>query len=75
LYTHLRLAGTIVRLTLMAISITRSSHVQAYTDQALTPVRDDDEETLDLLTKTSGSRAAVAHLKKVAVLTGAGSTA
>jgi hypothetical protein len=75
LVTHLKVAGTIVRLTLMAISITRSAHVQAYTDQALTPVRDDDEETLDLLTKTSGSRAAVAHLKKVAVLTGASSTA
>ena len=35
-------------------------------DQALTPVRDDDEETLDLLTKTAGAKAAIAHLKKVA---------
>jgi hypothetical protein len=70
LVTHIKLAGTIVRLTLMAVMITRSSRGQAYTDQALTPVRDDDNETLDLLTKTSGSLAAVAHLKKVAVLTG-----
>jgi Radical SAM superfamily len=70
LLTHIKLAGTIVRLALMAMVITRSSHAQAYTDQALTPVRDDDDETLDLLTKTSGSRAAVAHLKKIAVLTG-----
>jgi len=33
-------------------------------DQALMPVHEDDE-TLDLLTKTSGGRAAVAHLKRV----------
>jgi hypothetical protein len=38
-------------------------------DQALTPVRDDDEETLDLLTKTEGGRAAVAHQKKIDGLT------
>jgi hypothetical protein len=38
-------------------------------DQALTPVRDDDEETLDLLTKTTGAKAAIAHLKRVDELT------
>jgi hypothetical protein len=38
-------------------------------DQALTPVGDDDDETLDLLTKTTGGRAAVAHIKKIAELT------
>ena len=37
-------------------------------DQALTPVGDDDDQ-LDLMTKTTGARAAVAHLKKVANLT------
>ncbi len=36
-----------------------------YMDQALTPVADDDEETLDLLTKTQGAKAAVAHQHKV----------
>ena len=30
---------------------------------------DDDEETLDLLTKTEGGRAAVAHQKKIDELT------
>jgi hypothetical protein len=39
-------------------------------DQALTPVRDDEDKTLDLLTKTAGAYAAVAHVKKVAELTG-----
>jgi hypothetical protein len=35
------------------------------------PVADDDDATLDLLTKTTGAVAAVAHIKKVAGLTGA----
>jgi hypothetical protein len=38
-------------------------------DQALTPVRDDDEETLDLLTKTQGAKAAIAHQHRVEELT------
>ena len=48
-------------------AIPRRAH---YMDQALTPVGDDEDETLDLLTKTTGARAAVAHVKKVAELTG-----
>jgi hypothetical protein len=40
-----------------------------YTDCALTPMQDDDELTLDLLTKTSGAKAAIDHLKKVHDLT------
>jgi hypothetical protein len=39
-------------------------------DQALTPISDDGDETLDLPTKTTGARAAVAHAKKIAELTG-----
>ena len=46
------------------IAIARDPHARAYTDLALTPVRDDDDMTLDLLTKTTGARAAVAHVKK-----------
>jgi hypothetical protein len=38
-------------------------------DQALSPVADDEAETFDLLTKTTGARAAVAHVRKVAELT------
>jgi hypothetical protein len=41
----------------------------AYTDQALTPVTDEEEETFDFLTKTAGAKEAIAHLKKVAALT------
>jgi hypothetical protein len=40
-------------------------------DLALTPVCDDDDTTLDLLTKTTGALAAVAHVNKVKELTGA----
>ena len=52
-------------------AITRDPDAPAYMDQALTPVGDDDDETLDLLTKTTGGARAVAHVKKVAELTGA----
>jgi hypothetical protein len=41
-------------------------------DQALTAVDDGDDATLDLLTKTTGASAAIAHVRKVAALTGAG---
>jgi hypothetical protein len=41
-----------------------------YKDTTLTPVSDDEETTLDLLTNTTGARTAVAHLKKIARLTG-----
>jgi hypothetical protein len=51
--------------------IANGAGASAYTDQALAAVNDDDDEMLDLLTKTSGARAAVAHVKKVAALTGA----
>jgi len=42
-----------------------------YTDQALTPVTDDETNTLDLFTHNDAARAAVAQRKKVAELTGA----
>ena len=62
---HALMAGTIGRLLLWKMAIARDAKAPAYMDQALTPVRDDEDVTLDLLTKTSGARAAVAHLKVV----------
>lgn len=41
----------------------------AYTDMALTPVLDDEDETFDYLTKTDGAKAAIEHFKKVDALT------
>ena len=68
---HLILTGAILRLLIWQTAISYSSGAHNYIDQALTPVSDDEDETLDLFTKTTGARAAVAHVKKIAELTGA----
>jgi radical SAM superfamily enzyme YgiQ (UPF0313 family) len=67
---HLILTGAIVRLLIWQTAIMYSPGARNYMDQALTPVSDDEDETLDLLTKTTGALAAVAHIKKIAELTG-----
>jgi hypothetical protein len=70
-YKHAVLAGMIVRLVALKMSIARDPRARAYIDAALTPVGDDNDATLDLMTKTTGAGAAVAHIRKVAELTGA----
>jgi hypothetical protein len=69
LYKHVILAGVIARLLALKISIACDPNARAYMDRALAPVGDDDDATLDLLTKTAGASAAVAHIRKVAELT------
>ena len=50
--------------------ILRDPDYRNYTDRALTPVQDDDDEMkLDLLTKTTGAKAAIDHQNKVKELT------
>jgi hypothetical protein len=72
LIKHVKLAGLILRLIAVQSRIARSPGARTYTDQALTPVGDDEEEEkLDLLTQTTGARDAIAHVKKIAHLTGA----
>ncbi len=72
LVKHARLAGMIARLVMVQARIARSPDARSYMDQALTPVGDDEEEEkLDLLTQTTGAHEAIAHLKKIAQLTGA----
>jgi hypothetical protein len=44
----------------------RDPAARTYKDTALTPVGDDEEMTLNLLTDTTGAPAAVMHLKKIA---------
>jgi hypothetical protein len=63
------LTGRIIRLAVTAMLIVRSSNARSYTDLALTPVHDGEDETLELLTRTAGAREAIAHVKKVAALT------
>ena len=69
LRTHAISAHMVMRLLLWKRAITRDPDARSYTDLALTPVRDDADVTLDLLTKTKGARAAVAHVNKVNKLT------
>jgi len=66
---HAILAGTIRQLLIMWLRIACDRNAPAYMDQALTPVSDDDDATLDLMTKTTGVRQALSHQKKVAELT------
>jgi len=61
--------GAIIAMVRLMRSIQRDPDARAYTDQALTPVHDDDDDTLDLMTKTGGARAAVAHIKRISELT------
>ena len=71
LYKHAILVGMIARLFVLKMSIARDPQARAYIDPALTPVDVDNDATLDLLTKTTGANAAVAHIRKIAELTGA----
>jgi hypothetical protein len=72
---HVSLAGTIGRLLLLKRAISRDPDAKAYRDQSLMPVTDDEDGTLDLLTKTTGAPVAVAHIRKIAELTGVGRAA
>ena len=69
---HAVLAVAAGRLLWWKMSIDRDPEAHKYMDCALTPVDEDGDESLELLTKTTGGLAAVAHIKKVARLTGAG---
>jgi hypothetical protein len=67
-YKHAILAATIIKLVTWKYLIERDPAARSYTDQALTPVADDDDDTLDLMTKTTGGVASVAQARKVAAL-------
>ena len=67
---NVRLAGAIGRLLLMRLAIGLDRDAAKYSDLALTPVREDEAETHELLTQTVAARAAVAHIRKISELTG-----
>jgi radical SAM superfamily enzyme YgiQ (UPF0313 family) len=71
LTVHASLAALIVRLTWQAQRIARDPNARNYMDQALTAVDADNDDSLELMNKTAGARAAVAHVRKVAALTAA----
>jgi radical SAM superfamily enzyme YgiQ (UPF0313 family) len=66
---HAILVSTIARLISMRLGLAFSRDALGYMDQALMPVGEDDDTAHDLLTKTAGAREAVAHARKVAMLT------
>ena len=65
LVNNLKLLAMIWQVVKIKRRIERDPDRHRYNDQALTPVTDDDEETLDLLTKTHGAKAAIAHQRKI----------
>jgi radical SAM superfamily enzyme len=69
---HAVIIATIARLLMLKFVIMRDPAARTYKDTALTPVSDDEEKTLNLLTNTTGAHAAVMHFKKIAQLTGIG---
>jgi hypothetical protein len=69
------LAGMTAWLLAWVFAIARDPNARSYEDLALMPVGNDDDEKLDLVTKTAGGRTAAAHIKKVAALTSAVSLA
>ena len=70
LWKNYELLKTIAWIISIKRKIERDPNHLSYMDDALRPVGDDDEEEkLDLLSKTSGARAAIDHLKKVHELT------
>jgi hypothetical protein len=66
---HAVLVASMLRLLTWQASVRADPKRRNYIDQALMPVADDEDETLDLLTKTAGAREAVRHIRKVAELT------
>jgi len=66
---HAIIIAMIAHLLVLKFVIMRDPAARTYKDTALTPVGDDEEMTLNLLTNTTGAPAAVMHLKKIARLT------
>jgi radical SAM superfamily enzyme YgiQ (UPF0313 family) len=66
---NLKFAGTLIWILRAKRRIERDPNHRNYTDVALTPVTGEVEETFDLLTVTTGAKAAIEHFKKVAALT------
>jgi hypothetical protein len=62
-------------LELMVRRARRTARPGQYTDRALTPVSDDETETLEIFTHNEGARSEVAHTRKIAALTHGTATA
>ncbi len=63
---HLRLAGMIWRMGRVRRALKRDPAARDYMDQALTPVQDDEAETLEIFNVTQSARAATLKVRKLA---------
>jgi hypothetical protein len=63
---YARMIAIYLRVARWRRSIARDPESLTYMDQALTPVTTEEEDSLDLLTKTTGAVASVALARKVA---------
>lgn len=61
---HARLAGLVLRLSLLRRRLKRDPNARSYTDEALTPVRDDDMDVLEMFSVTEAARTATAKVKR-----------
>ena len=66
---HARLTKGWIELALMLRKVRRDPNRLAYTDQAMTPVTDEETETLEMFTHSEAARGEVIHTRKVAELT------
>ena len=63
---YARMIAVYVRVARWRRAVEQDPNADAYMDRALTPVTAEEEDTLDLLTKTAGGVASVAHARRVA---------
>jgi radical SAM superfamily enzyme YgiQ (UPF0313 family) len=66
---HGRLAQQWIEMSRMCARARREQKRNPYTDLAMTPVTDDETETLEMFTHNAGARDQVAHVRKVDALT------
>jgi Radical SAM superfamily len=66
---HGRLAKQWIEMSRMCARARREQKLNPYTDLAMTPVTDDETETLEMFTHNAGARDQVAHVRKVDALT------
>jgi hypothetical protein len=66
---HMRLAADYMQIYLMTERAKREQKVQPYTDLALSPIRDEDIEELELFTHNEGARNEVARFRKISAWT------
>jgi hypothetical protein len=66
---HGRIIGEWIALNRMLSRARKEQKQASYTDLALTPVSDDETETLEMFTQTEAARDSVAHVRKVDELT------